>query len=180
MAVLIWPFKILALLGACLTLFFNVVLLLRIPLPADWGVPMDMLLGWLSGGIFVVWIPTVLLVARMQNAQGTMRMSWRELLAGCPEWMRYTVYGLFAYALINFLFMIGTGVNDSLPNPALQPWRVMMGHGMLFYGAAFAVMYSVTQKPRLMKTRTCVAGHAVGMNDSFCPQCGQKLLPEDD
>lgn len=52
-------------------------------------------------GIFLVWAPAVLIAQRINNGN-RLKFSWKKVLAGCPTWMRYTGYGLFAYAIGNF------------------------------------------------------------------------------
>lgn len=56
-------------------------------------------------GIFVVWFPAVLVANRLVGNQRR-KDFWKVVLGGCPDWMRYMVYGFFGYAAFNFaLFM---------------------------------------------------------------------------
>lgn len=70
------------------------------------------------------------------------RAKWKALLAGCPAWMRYAVYGFIAYAIVNFAIFVATphtGGAGLMP-PAVV--RGFSGHWMAIYAAAFAVLYS--------------------------------------
>jgi hypothetical protein len=60
-------------------------------------IPGGKLVGNLHIGIFVVWVPTVLVAyqsTRYANREG----SWKVTLAGCPPWMRLGLYVLFGCA----------------------------------------------------------------------------------
>jgi hypothetical protein len=124
-------------------------------------------------GIFVLWIPVVLLVLRVNWVQPS-RGAWRNMLSGCPTWMRYVTAGLFVYAIVNF-FVAFTGVDaqrsgDDALSPAVL--RGFSGHWMLFYAIAFAVLYSVYRKPELLRRTRCANGHSVAADDRFCATCG--------
>jgi len=130
-------------------------------------------------GIFVVWFPTVLVANRVTN--GTNRKdSWRIVLSGCPHWMRVGLYGLFTYAIVNFIWFIAsramTGIGKSVS--LAHEVRGFSGHWMVFYGAACAVLYSVTQVPELLQKKICPNGHPVGVVDSFCATCGARVERE--
>jgi len=94
-------------------------------------------------GIFVVWIPAVLAALRL-TGKVPRKDFWKAALRGCPPWMRYGAFGLFCYALLSFAFFMltsGTARNSNGP----MPWavvRAFSGHWMIFYGAAFAILYS--------------------------------------
>jgi hypothetical protein len=62
-------------------------------------------------GIFVVWIPTVLV--GIKSVGNTGRKDYCKLvLRGSPEWMRYMVYGFGSYAMVNFaIFFFRDGRN---------------------------------------------------------------------
>jgi len=124
-------------------------------------------------GIFVLWIPVVLLVLRIHWGQRSLR-AWGNVLSGCPTWMRYVTVALFPYAIVNF-FVAFTGVDAQRSgDDALSPMvlRGFSGHWMLFYGAAFAVLYSVYRKPELLRRARCANGHALDADDRFCATCG--------
>jgi len=128
-------------------------------------------------GIFVVWVPTVLLslgVTRNANKKDF----WKVVLAGCPVWMRRALYVVFAYAVLNFIvFMASTMSQHSHPTGEAPPVviRGFSGHWMVFYGAAFAVLYSRIHASRLYRNRKCPQGHAVSPLARFCPECGSVI-----
>jgi hypothetical protein len=126
-------------------------------------------------GIFVVWIPTVLVATRM-GADFKRKDLWKAVLRGCPLWMRYMVYGFFGYALLNFaIFIIAAPKGGSGPMPPAVV-RGFSGHWMAFYSAAAAVLYSATHAVDRDQGRRCGNGHAVGPLALFCEQCGQPVI----
>ena len=56
-------------------------------------------------GIFIVWIPTVLVTSRM-GADFKNKDLWKAVLRGCPPWMQYMVYGFWGYAVVNFVYFM--------------------------------------------------------------------------
>jgi hypothetical protein len=127
-------------------------------------------------GIFVVWLPAVLVATRANRGrpQGDL---WKQVLAGCPSWMRMAGYGLFAYAIVNFAwFVLTTGSHpEQGGDPSPFVLRGFSGHWMVFYGAAFAILYSAFRNPSLLLKRKCGNGHEVSGSDAFCPTCGAKI-----
>lgn len=120
----------------------------------------------LGGGIFVVWIPAVLIAQRINNGN-RLKFSWKKVLAGCPDWMRYAAFTIFGYAIVNFLAVIS---NSSVDNE--QGVRAFTGHGMAFYAMAFSIFFSSWNRPGMLSTRYCPAGHEVSHDDQFCSLCG--------
>ena len=129
-------------------------------------------------GIFVVWIPTVL-VAHRYARDFKSKDFWKAALRGCPSWMKATTYGFFAYALVNFAyFFVTTGLMRSNQSgvPEAATLRGFSGHWMAFYSAAMSVLYSSTRAPALDADRRCALGHSVGPLANFCEQCGSPVL----
>ncbi len=95
-------------------------------------------------GIFLVWIPTVLVA---NNLSKDCRRSdyWKVALRGCPGWMKKMTYGFFGYAIVNFIFFMffSTKVHTGSVTPEII--RGFSGHWMAFYSAALVVLYSATQ-----------------------------------
>ena len=123
-------------------------------------------------GIFIVWIPTVLVTSRM-GADFKNKDLWKAALRGCPPWMRYMLYGFFGYAFVNFAYFIlvaPKGGSGPMP-PAVV--RGFSGHWMAFYSTAAAVLYSAKHINERDQGRTCANGHSVGPLARFCEQCGQ-------
>lgn len=181
MTVLLYPLQWLALAGFVCSVAVHVMALLHMSPPALLQPYFEVEMGvleFLSIGIFAVWVPTVLLASRVSHVNRMGRVSWSALLAGCPAWMRKVGGGLFAYAFVNFFLAIAADGSAANDDGSLAGHRAFSGHWMLFYGMAYAVMYSITRKPKLLQKRQCVAGHAVGQEDRFCPTCGQTMLPD--
>jgi hypothetical protein len=126
-------------------------------------------------GLFVVWIPAVLVAMRLSQGQRS-RLSWDQILDGCPAWMRYAAMGLFGYAFLNFFLAFGIPAQNNFGGELTpEVLRGFSGHWMLFYGLAFATLLSAYRKPRLRTSAKCPAGHEVAHSDSTCPTCGTAL-----
>jgi len=86
-------------------------------------------------GMFVVWIPLVIFATR--SAPDRRRGNLEHLLAVLPEGARIAVYGLFGYALLNFVyFLYSSRVYPRHHVPFQLELRGFSGHWMLFYGVA--------------------------------------------
>ncbi len=167
MNVALYPFMLLAACGFILSVAAHFMALTGIAIPSGglvWG---------LHIGIFVVWIPTVLVgnrVTRYSNRKDF----WKTALIGCPVWMRRTLYVVFGYAIFNFILFILSTTSHPKPTGTAPPSviRGFSGHWMVFYGAAFATLYSVIHAPQLFRERKCPQGHSVAPTTRFCPECG--------
>lgn len=170
MNTILYPFIVLSLIGLVLSIFVHFASLLGFNLP-------DAAMG-LHIGIFVVWIPTVIVGNRL--TKNTPRNDyWKVALQGCPAWMKYMTYVFFGYAFINFaLFFFGSfGVQaNSTGDVSPSVLRGFSGHWMAFYSAALAMLYSGTRASQ-MQTRRCSNGHAVSLSAKYCEKCG---LPVDE
>lgn len=166
MTALLFPFLALAAVGFVLSVVAHVASFTGMSLPGgDWT-------GWLHPGIFVVWLPTVLVSYRIGQGKRHAEF-WKVALSGCPTWVRYAGYALVGYCVVNFLFfMVQAGANAAAGSTQI---RGFSGHWMLFYGAAFAVLYSVVRNPRLLEKQACGNGHPVSATDVFCPTCGTQV-----
>jgi hypothetical protein len=130
-------------------------------------------------GIFVVWLPTVLVANRIAR-HGKRSDFWKLALSGCPTWARYALYGLFGYAVLNFIVGMGGVANHRKESGAtsFEEVRLFSGHWMVFYGAALATLFSAINRPKLLKGSKCVQGHDVSPLDQFCPKCGTAVAHE--
>ena len=131
----------------------------------------------LHAGIFVVWIPTVI-IAQRHTRDFKQKDFWKAALRGCPSWMKWLTYGFFAYAIVNFAyFFITTAVAGSKHSgpPNAATLRGFSGHWMAFYSAAMSILYSSIRVPSLDAGRRCVQGHQVGPLAKFCEQCGSPV-----
>jgi hypothetical protein len=160
----------LAAIGLLLSIGAHIASLLGLPLPGD------KLVWSLHVGIFVVWLPAVLVATRANRGRPQSEF-WKNVLSGCPPWMRNAGYALLAYAIANFIgFMVTTG-SEPQPEGNAPPSvvRGFSGHWLIFYGAAFAIFFSAYRNPRLLKKQKCSNGHDVSAADIFCPTCGSKI-----
>src|SRR4051794_3817478 len=80
-------------------------------------VPFERLLRILGPGVFVVFLPTVLVMTRLTR-DFKQKDLWRAALRGCPRWMYRTFYVLFIYCWAGFfvLPLIFGGGMDSVGN----------------------------------------------------------------
>jgi hypothetical protein len=137
------------------------------------GHPVSSLFWIFHVGIFVVWFPAILVAQRLVGS--TKRKDfWKAVLKGSPDWMRYMVYGFFAYAFVNFMFFMTNAPSDGNGmNTPPSMWQGFSGHWMAFYSAALAILYSATRiadaGPR------CVNGHLVSPTAVYCSRCGQPV-----
>jgi hypothetical protein len=167
MIVLLIPFMVLAGIGFSISLAVH-LLALSGHLP-----PGGEAVFALHIGVFVVWLPAVLVSIRLRQGSRS-RFSWSQTLSGCPAWMRYAGMALFGYAFLNFFLAMGQQPPSRIHAKELSPeiLRAFSGHWMLFYGMAFCILFSAFRKPWLLTTVECPSGHKVAHADSFCPTCG--------
>jgi hypothetical protein len=129
-------------------------------------------------GIFVVWLPAVLVTTRLTR-DFKQRDLWKAALRGCPPWMKYMVYGFFGYAMLNFVVFLANappqGGSGPMP-PIVVPG--FSGHWMAFYSAAMALLYSAAHVKDRDAGRRCPQGHTVGPLAQFCEQCGQPVIQD--
>jgi hypothetical protein len=122
---------------------------------AGFALPGARLVWALHLGIFAVWLPAVLVANRLTRENGG-RFSWKLVLSGCPLWMVRALYILFAYTALNFVLLL-IAVN-SHPTPGGSPMTTVVrgysGHCMMFYGAAFAILYSYSARGTSGASRT--------------------------
>ena len=170
-SVLLTPFMVLAGIGFVLSLMAHVASLVGIQLPGGQAV------FGLHAGIFAVWIPTMITMMRVGLQGASRRDMWKVALRGCPTWMQRAAVALFIYALVNLGLSIATTANGPQPSGESPPAviRAFSGHWLLFYGMAFAVLYSATRRPDLLRPKRCSKEHSVSITDVFCPQCGERL-----
>jgi len=167
LAVILVPMMLLAAIGFLLSVAAHVASIANIPLPGGQSI-------WiLHGGIFVVWLPTVLVAVRVTRGERRQDF-WKVLLSGCPRWMRISAWVLLVYVILNFLYFVATSsqVRDAAGDPPPSVIRGFSGHWMIFYGVAFMTLYSVIKRPALLGRSVCSNGHAVSITDRFCPACG--------
>jgi hypothetical protein len=112
--ILLYPFLVVAAVGLGLSTVAHVVSLCGLTLPGGRTV------FALHIGIFIVWMPVVLIAARA-TSNVPRREIWKVLLLGCPRWMRLAVYVLFTYALLNFVIFAVLTTGKPPPLGAAPP-----------------------------------------------------------
>jgi hypothetical protein len=175
MKAILYLFMVLAACGLALSISAHCVALAGVPIPGGrlvWGLHL---------GIFVVWFPAVLISKRATD-YANRKDFWKLALAGCPVWMRRALYIIFGYGILNFIVCMVTTADqprqqqtDDVP---LSDIRTISGHWMIFYGAAFAILYSRVQAPEVYRERKCPKGHTSSPTASFCSVCGYDFSNE--
>ena len=143
---LLWFFAILSCLGLALSLWVHIGALLgkRVaPSAFFWG---------LHVGIFVVWIPSILVAKKLVGGLNRQDF-WKIVLKGSPTWVRYFIYLFLGYAVVNFIiFMTNAPSGGGGPDPPAVVWRGFSGHWMAFYSASLAILLNAInargQNPR--------------------------------
>ncbi len=129
-------------------------------------------------GVFVVWLPAVLAL-RTLTRNSPHEDIWQAALRGCPTWMRLAVSVVFGYTMLNFLVFLASTVSTKQGSGPMPPAivRGFSGHWMLFYGVAYATLYSFIRLGGQEPARKCPSGHEVGPIAQSCKQCGA-AVPE--
>jgi hypothetical protein len=132
MNILLRPVMYLALLGAFASFVVHITSYMGAAKPLGFD-------PWLlQKGLFVVWLPTSLVVY-LQSREHHETGVWKTMMRSCPPWMLTVLFVLFGYALLNlfrFTFGAATVVGRA------SALRVFSGHWMLFYYLTFAILYS--------------------------------------
>lgn len=170
---LLYPFVVLSAVGLAASLVVHVFALFGIQSP------LGTYTGLLVVGIFIVWLPTVIVAGRL-GAQVKQKHFWKAVLRGCPEWLRRAVYLSAAYAGFNFTRYAMLADDGRRPQigeqwSATQTWFTT-GHLMVFYCVALAVLYSATHTASRDAGRRCAKGHLVGPLAQYCEECGSPVL----
>jgi hypothetical protein len=95
-------------------------------------------------GALAVCVPAAIVARRI--TRGLPRKDqWKALLSGCPAWIKYVLYGLIGYALVNFAIFMATPhrAGAGLMPPAVV--RGFSGHWMAIYAIALTVLYSAAK-----------------------------------
>lgn len=139
---IVYPCLLLAGAGFFLSLTAHVLALLGRAMPGGG------LVWMLHVGVFLVWIPAILLSrSKLQNVPRQNQM--KAVLADCPVWMRRTVSVVFAYGFLNFILFMASTMGHPKPTGTAPPAviRGFSGHWMIFYGAAFVTLFSIIKTP---------------------------------
>lgn len=129
-------------------------------------------------GIFVVWLPAVMVANRLV-ADFKRKDFWTAALRGCPRWMRAVTFVIFVYAFLNFFLFLGNqpprGKSQKADAPEVV--RGFSGHWMAFYSAGAALLYSGLKVRQMDPARRCPKGHPVSASATYCEKCGAEIEP---
>jgi hypothetical protein len=159
-AILLSVFLALALAGLALSLIAHVTAQFGVSPPtgpATWG---------LHVGIFVVFIPAVIVSRRLVPNPTKEKDWWKEALRGCPRWVGWVSGGFFAYAVVNFFRPMVFGLPPKVPGGGPTPpevFRTFSGHWMAFYSAAAAILYAALRRDPLADRSLELADRLAGL-----------------
>jgi hypothetical protein len=163
MALLVYPFLGLAATGFVAVLIVHLAALLGVIYL------FDISLKFLGPGLFVVWLPTVLVMGRLTRDY-KQKDIWRAALRGCPKWLQRAQWILFGYTWVGFFALpIIYGGGRDLP---INSARSMSGLLLAFYSIAACVLYSATQAAKFDEGKYCLNGHRVSPLAKYCDECG--------
>jgi hypothetical protein len=117
-------------------------------------------------GLFVVWLPTVLLMNGLTR-DFKQKDLWKAALRGCPPWMRIALW--VSLGTVFFLTLVLPVLSGS--NPGASPGTFII-FPVCFYAVSFCVMYSVLHVEKFDAERRCVNGHRISPLAKFCEECG--------
>jgi len=172
MKTILTPFMYLAGIGLVLSVIVHISALLGITPPLGE-------VSWvLHVGIFIVWLPAVIVANRLVK-DFKQKDFWKAALRACPKWMKNLTYFFFGYAILNFiLFLVleaGSGNSKGSGTPSTV-FRGFSGHWMVFYCVAMAILYSAIHIEQHDAARRCPVGHPVSPSAKFCEECGSKII----
>lgn len=120
-------------------------------------------------GVFVVWFPAVA-YSRKLTANTRSWNFWRVALRYCPSWMRYLCFGMFPYAIANFVLFLREPLAKDANDAGVI--RGFSGHWMMFYCVGMALL---TSYARASSITCCVNGHPSGPATERCEICGARF-----
>jgi hypothetical protein len=170
---LLLPLLVLAACGFAASLCVHVLALVGIALPTElqWS-----MFGLLHFGIFMVFLPALLVFRRLKRA------GFRQAFAGVPRVALWAMALLVPYVILNFVFRLSAMSDaEGSAGEGLQPAELSLfsGHWLFFYGLTLLLLWAAHARPRLLTKPKCSQGHGVLPTDRFCSLCGE-ALPECD
>ena len=125
---------------------------------------------FLFPGIFVVWLPTVLLMNRLTR-DFKQRDVWKAALRGCPPWMKTGLWVVVGFAMLAaFVVPLLRGKDPGQGGFLIFP--------ACFYSISFCTMYSLLHVEEFDTAHRCLNGHRVSPLAKFCEECGAPTAPE--
>lgn len=177
MAVLLYPFLLLSIIGLILSLIVHGAAVLGLPQP------LGSMIWALHAGIFVVFCPAIL-VSRHLAGNFKRKDFWKVAFHGCPPWMQWLAKGFFGYAAFNFVLCMAFGdlpQGKQASGGELTPpdvFRMFSGHWMAFYAMSAAIIYSAIRVAQSDPTSRCPNGHPVSPSALYCETCGASLISD--
>jgi hypothetical protein len=113
--------------------------------------PFDLSSDYLFAGLFLVWIPTgILMNLSSGHKQGARWQGWRVVLRGCPKFLQWAMWILSGYAGVYIVlpFIYRHDVGSPLYNA-----RSVSSVFLAIYSAAACVLYSLTQSEKFDEGR---------------------------
>jgi hypothetical protein len=162
MKLLLYPFLVLGAVGFVLSLVVHILSWAEVVLPES--------LMALHIGIFIVWLPTILVATRLTR-EYKQKDFWKAALRGAPPWTIKLAIGLGTYVFVHFfasMFLF-------LP---VEKFRIASGHWMVFYGLSAAVLYSALHATEVDRRRKCLNGHPASAVARFCELCGAPVATD--
>jgi hypothetical protein len=164
------PLMIVAAFGFLLSVAAHLSAILGAPIPGGEGV-------WLLHvGIFVVWLPSVYFMRASTRDQNRKRVLQR-LMSVYPTWVRWAAGALAVYVFASFFVLTSQAQSPRHSRLIITPLqiRIFSGHWMIFYGAAFLILYATRRSPQWVAGQQCPNGHSVPSSDRSCPLCGAEI-----
>jgi hypothetical protein len=127
---------------------------------------------FLFPGIFIVWVPTILL-ANLMIGDFKQREFWKAALRGCRPWMKTALWVIVAIVFIEFFSPFAWG-----SNPGAFPAGFLIFPSS-FYAIAFCIAYSFLHVENFDAGRRCLNGHRVSPVAKFCEECGAPAAPDE-
>jgi hypothetical protein len=127
--------------------------------------------SFLFEGLFVVWIPTVLLANRLTK-DFKQKDFWKAALRGCPAWMRAALWVVIGCVFGVFFLPV-----LSKRSPGDSP-QIFVLFPIMFYAVSFCVMYSLISVEEHDSSRRCLNGRAIAPAAKFCEECGAPAIAD--
>ena len=122
--------------------------------------------GKLFIGMFPLQVFAILFMQRVTR-HSLPKDLWKSALRGCPQWLRYAIWGAWGYAALMVLFMAlrGSGGLDL---------EVGAGFIGMFYAMQLGIF--VTGATTDSEPAKCSNGHEMGPFANYCSECGKPAL----
>ena len=122
-------------------------------------------------GIFVVWLPTVVLMNTLTR-DFKQKDLWKAALRGCPRGMRIGLWVLVGAVMAVTFLPVVLGRNSAPSEGGFTLFPIV------FYAVSFCTMYSIIHVDELDAGRRCLNGHAMSPAAKFCEECGAPVAPD--